>query len=117
MEVDQNIIVAVCGRPVLYDTTMVSVQGQEQNREGVGRRGRGYWRSCGRMSQEVEVTQGQPLSPALAEATPHQQGGQSLTAAVGCCSAEEVVEHTGGLDASLRQLRTDLDDPPVDPPL
>jgi hypothetical protein len=24
MEVDQNIIVAVCGRPVLYDTTMVS---------------------------------------------------------------------------------------------
>ena len=34
-----------------------------------------------------------------------------------CCSAEEVVEHTGGLDASLRQLRTDLDDPPVDPPL
>ena len=27
------------------------------------------------------------------------------------------MEHTGGLDASLRQLRTDLDDPPVDPPL
>ncbi|CAL8271399.1 unnamed protein product [Gadus morhua 'NCC'] len=31
---DQNLIVAVCSRPVLYDTTMVSVQGQEQKRDG-----------------------------------------------------------------------------------
>ncbi|CAL8405072.1 unnamed protein product [Boreogadus saida] len=54
---DRKLIIAVCLRPVQHHDGVV--QGQEQKGEGVGRRGRGYWLSCGRMSQEVEVAQGQ----------------------------------------------------------